>query len=156
MYLARAYSSFQLEAKGFNDPAARFRGRSTPHRTHKRHRHPFDDPTRLGPARSRLCARPATRLPPASGRRTPTYALSDQQQLQLRSLPTMEAPARRNKAVGAVTADDEGTGPQSTCFVKKLFTMVAMEDPSILSFSAGELLAWVWWPNRRTARLLSA
>ena len=53
----------------------------------------------------------------------------------------MEPPARRNKAAGAVAAaDDEGTGPQSTCFVKKLFTMVAMEDPSILSFSAGELL----------------
>jgi len=30
------------------------------------------------------------------------------------------------------------TSPRSTCFVKKLFTMVAVEDSDILSFTAGK------------------
>jgi len=41
---------------------------------------------------------------------------------------------------GSKKSPHSGTSSQSTCFVQKLFTMVAVEDAAILSFTAGKTL----------------
>jgi len=47
-------------------------------------------------------------------------------------------PYNRNTGAISKKASPPESSSQSTCFVKKLFTMVAVEDPSILSFTPGK------------------
>jgi hypothetical protein len=78
-------------------------------------------------------------------RRRTAAPLRTQQAAAAASSNFMEPPARggRSKAAAAAAAAAigldvaDGISHQSTCFVKKLYTMVATEDTRILSFSHG-------------------
>lgn len=128
-------SGFQFQG-GFNDlqtpPRPQF---PTSHSPQARVGQTVDAPASAVPARPITRQDVAARS--AAARRPPTYAF--QRFLQQAATPprTMEPrTARGGRKPAAATTGN--TSLQSTCFVKKLFTMVAVEDASILSFSHGE------------------